>query len=615
MNKTFLRAYKELLTDHKRTVIVGVLAGFFSAIAPLIAIYFSQEIINRITQTRDFKSVIHFIIISLMIVFISQVIGGLFSYLFTYESDNAYRQLELKRNLKMTKMEFQYAEDPEIKDMRRKLTIMGFGGAPSMEQLIFSFKDLVFNLTSIILSIVIIIPIFLSKTNSIYDSPVFLLLFIVIVIIFTIIPVKQSQKQNEKLMTVFNKINFANTLFNYIGNLVFKPDAHQEIRLYHQQDLIVDSFGDYKSMESPTNKLMKEILSLYSSVQYIILFFSILLLGLLYVFLGLKVSQGNMGVGYIISGGAALTILINVMPVFSEMITQSFSNSAGLDYHYQYMDLPNQTQVGSIPVEKRLDNQYHLSAKNVSFTYPKTDKEVLKEIDIDFEVGKSYAIVGENGSGKTTFIKLLTRLYDPQIGQIQLNGIDAAKYDSQEYYSLFNVVFQDFDLFSFKLGETVAASSEVNKEKVIEAFKEVGFYDRYQQLEKGLETSLNKEFDKEGINLSGGEQQKLAIARALYKDGPIFILDEPTAALDPISEFEIYQQFNQMTQGKTSLIISHRLSSCRFCDEILVFDQGQIVQRGNHEQLLNQEGKYAQLWNAQAQYYQEKNIDTSAIGL
>lgn len=615
MNKTFLRAYKELLTDHKRTVIVGVLAGFFSAIAPLIAIYFSQEIINRITQTRDFKSVIHFIIISLMIVFISQVIGGLFSYLFTYESDNAYRQLELKRNLKMTKMEFQYAEDPEIKDMRRKLTIMGFGGAPSMEQLIFSFKDLVFNLTSIILSIVIIIPIFLSKTNSIYDSPVFLLLFIVIVIIFTIIPVKQSQKQNEKLMTVFNKINFANTLFNYIGNLVFKPDAHQEIRLYHQQDLIVDSFGDYKSMESPTNKLMKEILSLYSSVQYIILFFSILLLGLLYVFLGLKVSQGNMGVGYIISGGAALTILINVMPVFSEMITQSFSNSAGLDYHYQYMDLPNQTQVGSIPVEKRLDNQYHLSAKNVSFTYPKTDKEVLKEIDIDFEVGKSYAIVGENGSGKTTFIKLLTRLYDPQIGQIQLNGIDAAKYDSQEYYSLFNVVFQDFDLFSFKLGETVAASSEVNKEKVIEAFKEVGFYDRYQRLEKGLETSLNKEFDKEGINLSGGEQQKLAIARALYKDGPIFILDEPTAALDPISEFEIYQQFNQMTQGKTSLIISHRLSSCRFCDEILVFDQGQIVQRGNHEQLLNQEGKYAQLWNAQAQYYQEKNIDTSAIGL
>lgn len=615
MNKTFLRAYKELLTDHKRTVIVGVLAGFFSAIAPLIAIYFSQEIINRITQTRDFKSVIHFIIISLMIVFISQVIGGLFSYLFTYESDNAYRQLELKRNLKMTKMEFQYAEDPEIKDMRRKLTIMGFGGAPSMEQLIFSFKDLVFNLTSIILSIVIIIPIFLSKTNSIYDSPVFLLLFIVIVIIFTIIPVKQSQKQNEKLMTVFNKINFANTLFNYIGNLVFKPDAHQEIRLYHQQDLIVDSFGDYKSMESPTNKLMKEILSLYSSVQYIILFFSILLLGLLYVFLGLKVSQGNMGVGYIISGGAALTILINVMPVFSEMITQSFSNSAGLDYHYQYMDLPNQTQVGSIPVEKRLDNQYHLSAKNVCFTYPKTEKEVLKDINIDFEVGKSYAIVGENGSGKTTFIKLLTRLYDPQIGQIQLNGIDATKYDSQEYYSLFNVVFQDFDLFSFKLGETVAASSEVNKEKVIEAFKEVGFYDRYQQLEKGLETSLNKEFDKEGINLSGGEQQKLAIARALYKDGPIFILDEPTAALDPISEFEIYQQFNQMTQGKTSLIISHRLSSCRFCDEILVFDQGQIVQRGNHEQLLNQEGKYAQLWNAQAQYYQEKNIDTSAIGL
>jgi ATP-binding cassette subfamily B protein len=200
-------------------------------------------------------------------------------------------------------------------------------------------------------------------------------------------------------------------------------------------------------------------------------------------------------------------------------------------------------------------------------------------------------------------------------GAVKLNRISADKYDTNQYYSLFNVVFQDFDLFSFKLGETIATNRDFDEERIVNALRDVGFMERFNSLPKGLETSLNKEFDAQGITLSGGEQQKIALARAIYNDGPIYILDEPTSALDPISEFEIYQKFQQITRGKTSLIISHRLSSCRFSDEILVFDQGRIVQRGSHEELVHIPGKYADLWNAQARHYQEEDIDLTKLGL
>lgn len=218
------------------------------------------------------------------------------------------------------------------------------------------------------------------------------------------------------------------------------------------------------------------------------------------------------------------------------------------------------------------------------------------------------AIVGMNGSGKTTFIKLLTRLYDPTEGEILLNGIDIRKYDYDEYLQLFSVVFQDFGLFSFDLGQNVAASTEYNEEKVISAIKDAGFFSRFEKLPNGLNTFLYQNFEKEGVEISGGEAQKIAMARAIYKDAPIVVLDEPTAALDPIAEFEIYSHFDKIVGDKTALFISHRLSSCRFCDEIVVFDEGRIVQRGTHNDLVKRRNeKYYELWNAQAQYYVEDN--------
>ena len=242
--------------------------------------------------------------------------------------------------------------------------------------------------------------------------------------------------------------------------------------------------------------------------------------------------------------------------------------------------------------------------RDVSFRYPGTENWALRHLSVKFEIGKKLAVVGPNGSGKTTFIKLLCRLYDPTEGEILLNGIDIRKYNYREYMDVFSVVFQDFQLLAFSLGQNVAAAPEYDRARAEKALAQAGFGDRLKALPLGTETSLFRDFDENGVEVSGGEGQKIAIARALYKDAPFLILDEPTAALDPIAEAEIYEKLNDMVGDKTAIYISHRLSSCKFCDEIVVFDAGKIIQQGAHETLLADEsGEYAQLWNAQAQYY------------
>ena len=209
-----------------------------------------------------------------------------------------------------------------------------------------------------------------------------------------------------------------------------------------------------------------------------------------------------------------------------------------------------------------------------------------------------------NGSGKTTFVKLLCRLYAPNEGEILLNGINVKRYDYDEYMRIFSVVFQDFKLFPFPLGQNVAASLNYDNEKVVACLEKANFSERLKAMPEGTETYLYKELDENGVEISGGEAQRIALARALYKDAPFIVLDGPTSALDPVAEAEVYKNFNNIVGDKTAIYISHRLSSCRFCDNIIVFDEGKIVQRGSHETLVADEsGKYFELWHAQAQYY------------
>lgn len=274
-----------------------------------------------------------------------------------------------------------------------------------------------------------------------------------------------------------------------------------------------------------------------------------------------------------------------------------------------YIEAPEPFRMeGGKAIEPDTSLPYTLELRDVSFRYPNTETWALRHVNMKFQVGSRLAVVGENGSGKTTFIKLLCRLYDPTQGEILLNGIDIRKYSYRQYIDLFSVVFQDFQLLAFPLGQNVAAAVEVDKGRAASCLEMAGFGKRMAALPQGLETPLYKEFDESGVQVSRGEAQKIALARALYKNGPIIILDEPTAALDPVAEMEVYENFNKIVGDKTAVYISHRLSSCRFCDDIAVFDHGHIVQQGSHDTLVEAPGKYQELWHAQAQYYakQEK---------
>lgn len=266
-------------------------------------------------------------------------------------------------------------------------------------------------------------------------------------------------------------------------------------------------------------------------------------------------------------------------------------------YHELFARMTPGTKAGSLPLPT--GSSCRIDVRNVSFRYDTGSRMVLKHLDMTILPGEKIAIVGENGSGKTTFIKLLCGLHHPKEGKILMDDRDISAYDSEDYYGLFSVVFQDYELFSLPLGENLARDEKVDFDRAEKVLKQVQFPPKY-----NLETVLYKDCNPFGVEISGGEAQKLALARALYKDAPVIILDEPTAALDPYAEFALYEQFDRLTRGKTTLYISHRLSSCRFCDKIAVFDDGCLVQFGTHEELIQDtDGRYYALWNAQAKYF------------
>ena len=329
-----------------------------------------------------------------------------------------------------------------------------------------------------------------------------------------------------------------------------------------------------------------------------------LLEGMAYIIVGLLALAGSVTVGNVLRYAGCIRNLFGELDALTKIVPEMFLNIRKHMSTMEFLELENEMYKGSLPVEKRRDGEYRIEFRDVSFRYPGSEQYALRNFSMKLKVGERLAIVGMNGSGKTTMIKLLCRLYDPQEGEILLNGVNIKKFRQEEYLKLFSVVFQDFKLFSLPLGENVAADCHYDREKVERCLREAGMGERLERMPEGVETYLYKDYE-DGVEISGGEAQKVAIARAVCKDAPFVLLDEPTAALDPISEYEIYRGFDHIVGDKTAVYISHRLSSCRFCERIAVFHEGQVVQTGSHEELLKDKGgKYLELWNAQAQYYQ-----------
>ena len=288
-----------------------------------------------------------------------------------------------------------------------------------------------------------------------------------------------------------------------------------------------------------------------------------------------------------------------------EQLTNLQKESLGLSTVREYLDLPEQFRFeGGIEIPKA--NAYELKLEHVSFRYPGTRQDIIRNMDLTLNPGEKVAIVGLNGAGKTTLVKLLCGFYDPDEGRVTLNGTDIREFNRREYYRLFSAVFQEFSELDITVAQAVAqAVDHIDMDKVKDCIRKAGLTEQIEAFPDGYNTHLGKKVYMDGVQLSGGQTQRLMLARALYKDGPILVLDEPTAALDPIAENDIYMKYNEMTEGKSSLFISHRLASTRFCDRILFLQDGVIAEEGTHDELIRQGGGYARLYDVQARYYQE----------
>ncbi len=584
-----------------------ILNSIVKSLYPFINIFLSAYIIDSIIA-KDFNSTV---------IFIAALISG--NLIFGILSDklkqvcevkaikvNQYVQISIRKHA--LEMDYETLEIPKTLEIINSADFSmqhrgGFG------YLISNYGLLLESIISIFTSIIIVIDLCLKLPvsehlylNMISSVPVSFVIMFVFMFINAYTNLSLAKYFNDKSLILFEKQMKSERRFSYFLNQIITDFSKGKvIRLFNMADMIENEEKDYNLFMS--NAILSELYSLLKKQAYTNSLISGFSIFFAYTFVVLKVLADAISIGALTKYIGAISQLNSAIIQFITYNDEVRVQCNFMKYYNEFMGIENKRHTGTIPVEKRNDNIYEIEFHDVSFSYPGRDEKVLNRVSCKLTLKDKIAVVGKNGAGKTTFIKLLCRLYDPTEGYISLNGVDIRKYSYLEYLSLFGVVFQDFNLFAFPLDQNVSASMTPDGEKVWKCLELSGIKERVEEMSEKIKTPLYM-YDENGIEISGGEAQKLAIARALYKDAPFVILDEPTAALDPISEYEIYSRFNELVKDKTSIYISHRMSSCRFCDDIIVFDEGKIIQRGSHDELIADEDMlYASLWNAQAKYY------------
>ena len=578
-----------------------VLKSFFGKLSPYFNLYLSAEIVNEIVGARNKDTLITLVLITVIGNFAIAILGGILNRAFGHKETLLYQREAVYYNKKTLGLDYDNLENTEVRQLRRKIVESSRINFHGKQLLLMSVGRLVNITISAILALVLGIEMFVLMFASGFSWLIILLACLIVGLVA--FNVWYSFREKDKMGAVYRNVSQIMIDENRIDEAMDCYNMGKDVRLYRQDKLIMKIKNYAFDLHKKAFRTME---SKRYNINMPLTFTGILLEAIIYVFVCVYALLGTFGIGSIVKYVGFVETITGCITSYFAVFADIKYNTPFVEDYLAYFDIPQKMYQGSLTVEKRDDNEYYVEFKDVSFKYPGSETYALRHVNMKFKVGEKLAVVGMNGSGKTTFIKLMCRLYDPTEGEILLNGVNIKKYDYDEYLAVFSVVFQDFKLFSFSLGENVASGADYDVDKVMGSLHQSGFGERLATMPEGIKTTLYKDFDENGIEVSGGEAQKIALARALYKDSPFIILDEPTAALDPIAEYEIYSKFNEIVGDKTAIYISHRLSSCRFCDKIAVFDNGQIVQRGSHDELVvDESGKYYELWHAQAQYYTE----------
>lgn len=573
---------------------------------PYVNILFSSRIIDAMLERQPFETIFQDVLWMVFLNFILNIAGWGLSKLVNIRKYVLGDQVQKMISEKALSIDYELLEKKETLEYISKAKD-GMRGSGDIGNFCDSISDMVGVIGDIVYSVILFLPAFVPIKaaggsvlyrffNSAWSAGLlFIILAIQLVILFL-----SSKRFAELGRENFEKNVDGNRRFGYLMSLFQEYANGKDIRMYHYADMIMENFfewvpklvNNFRRMQKKMNKYIRRdiwCVGVFAAASY--------------VYMGAKAWFGMVSVGNVTRYVGAFTQFSSALGRTINFYTNISIQAQYLSYFMDFMNIENKKYDGTLPVEKRDDNEYEFEFRNVSFSYPNSEKPVLDHISIKLKIGSKLAVVGPNGAGKTTFIKLLCRLYDPTEGEILLNGIDIRYYDYNEYLNLFSVVFQDFKLFSFSIAENVAVSKEYNEVRVRDCLDKAGFSERLDELEDNIHTNLYQ-LEENSVEISGGEAQKIAIARALYKNSPLVILDEPTSALDPVSEYEIYQSFDELVDERTAIYISHRMSSCRFCHQIVVFDNGKIVQQGSHDELVEEkDGLYYEMWSAQAQYY------------
>ncbi len=587
---------------HTDVLVSLVLLSVLQAVRPFVAVILTGTLVDAVYEGAGMKELFGYAAAGVGGIFLMAAVESVVIMFFNRKLEYMQEIQALPLNKKSMAMDYEYLEDTEIHGKRER--IEKFGGWSLMAIVLSMLNKLLVATVTVVMAVFVVFPMFIRSNHAVskgfIGSWLMAVLFLAVILLLVWAEFKAGGYFNGKVAMVRKQISGHEARSKYYLDILGGHEKQKDLRICKQQTLYEKEFGNIAfHMKKAVDQMAHfNVLDIFTQQSV-----SALTGFLVYVFAGVLACAGIISIGNVVTYAASILKFTDAVGRMAYLLNRLKRNAVFAGDYVEYMNLSQRKHEGVIPVEKRKDGRFQVEFDHVSFRYPGSETYVLKDLNLKFEIGEKMAIVGKNGSGKTTFIKLLCRLYEVSEGCIKVNGIDIRKYDYEEYCDLFAVVFQDFQVFSFPLGENVASGCEVDTARAEDALERAGMGERYKRLPEGLRTSVGKEFEESGVTFSGGEKQKIAIARAIYKDAPFVIMDEPTAALDPESECEVYAGFDKMVGNKTSIYISHRLASCRFCQDILVFDKGRVVQRGSHEELEHQDGLYRELWEAQAQYY------------